>query len=97
MIIAIALAFATISQPRQDPDFWKPLVTDKGTAIQVATLFLTKIYGKEQVRMESPLMARLTNGVWSVTGKLPAGVAGGTATIEIRASDCQVLRIHQSR
>ncbi len=68
-------------------------VPDEQTAISIAVAVWTPIYGKEQIEGEKPYRATLKNGVWTVTGSLPAGYDGGTAEADISQDSGCILRV----
>ena len=72
-------------------------VPDKATAIKIAEAVWLPIYGKK-IYTELPFKAILVNdSIWTVAGTLPKSskkiVIGGTAYIEIRKSDCKILKV----
>jgi len=71
----------------------KGYVPDEQTAIAIAVAVWTPIYGKAQIENEKPYKARLSNGVWTVMGSLPAGYNGGTAVAEISQADGRILKV----
>lgn len=56
---------------------------DAETAIKIAVAVREPIYGKDKIQKEKPLYALLKDGVWTVSGSLPAGWRGGVALAEI--------------
>lgn len=68
-------------------------VPDAETAIRIAEAVSTPIYGQAQIQREKPFHAVLSKGVWTVTGTLPRGKAGGVALAEISRKDGRVLRV----
>jgi hypothetical protein len=68
-------------------------VPDARTAIKIAVAVWEAIYGEEKIAGEKPYRARLTNGVWTVEGSLPAGSVGGVAIAEIAKNDGKILRV----
>jgi hypothetical protein len=71
----------------------KGFIPDAATAVRVAEAILIPIYGQATIAGERPFKAELRNGVWIVTGTLPPGYVGGTATIKISKSDGKVLYV----
>jgi hypothetical protein len=64
-------------------------------AIKIAVAVWEPIYGKTQIESEKPYVAKLNNGIWTVTGTLPANYEGGTATAEIsKETGCIIKIIH---
>ena len=56
-------------------------VPDSNTAVKIAEAVLVPVYGEKQILAERPFTAKLTEGVWTISGTLrcPDG-AGGTTT-----------------
>lgn len=65
------------------------MVPDKDTALRVAEIVLTPIYGKVAVESQKPFSVRLNDGVWVVEGK----IARGQLTIEISKKNGCILRV----
>ena len=68
-------------------------VPDSATAIKVAVAILIPIYGAETICSEYPFIAVLANGVWTVSGSIPAGQVGGAAEVRISKATGQILRV----
>jgi len=68
-------------------------VPDEQTAIAIAVAIWTPIYGRAHIQNEKPYKAKLSNGVWTVTGSLPEGYNGGTAVAEISQEDGRILKV----
>lgn len=62
-------------------------------AKDIATTYLRQIYGAEQIRNESPFIAMLRDGVWTVEGSVPPGADGGAAIIRLCRRNGMVLSI----
>ncbi len=80
----------------RDVGSFKPkdgFVPTSEVAIKIAVAVWEPIYGAEKIAAEQPYRARLTNGIWRVTGSLPPGVLGGVAEAEISKADGRILRI----
>lgn len=69
---------------------------DEETAIAVAEIILTKIYGSDQIKEQRPFFANLKGDKWEISGSLPANKVGGTAYIELKKNG-QVVRLSHSR
>ena len=91
----LAIAGAVAVGGRNASGYWPKdgFVPDRKTAIAVAEAVLTPIYGEKQIASEKPFSARLDGEVWTVTGTLPEGWAGGVAEIKIRKSDTAVVSV----
>ncbi len=73
-------------------------VPNEETAIKIAVAVWIPIYGKGQIEKEKPYKAVLRDGIWYVSGSLPAGfVKGGVAEAEIAKDDGRILRISHGK
>jgi NTF2 fold immunity protein len=77
----------TVGQPKNG------YVPDEQTAIAIAVAVWTPIYGKAQIENEKPYTAKLSKGVWTVQGTLPAGYDGGSPLAEISQEDGRILKV----
>ena len=78
-------------------------VPDEMAAISIAVAAWIPVYGKEKIESQKPYKAKLSNGVWYVSGTLsqpdpeegsrPKIRLGGTAHAEILQSDGTILKI----
>jgi NTF2 fold immunity protein of polymorphic toxin system component len=68
-------------------------VPDEQTAIRIADSVLAERYGRDQLESEKPLIATLSDTIWTVTGTLPPGNEGGVAEIEIRKADGRIIHV----
>ena len=68
-------------------------VPTEETATRIAEAVWLPIYGKETIEQEKPFQAKLSNGVWTVTGTLPEGHLGGVALAEISKENGAILRV----
>jgi hypothetical protein len=85
LLLPLVFMLGILLHAAQSP-VYKPkegYVPDARTAIRVAQAILVPIYGQVQVDSELPLSAKLSGGVWVVTGSLPAGAEGGVAEVRI--------------
>lgn len=77
-------------------------VPDEVTAKKIAEAIWLPIYG-EKILKQSPYKATLVNDIWIVEGLVPEpyrnepNYRGGTAHIEIRKSDCKILKVTHGR
>jgi hypothetical protein len=75
----------------------KGFVPDEETAIKIAEAIWLPIYGKN-VLNEKPYWAILEgDSVWIVRGSLPKGMVGGVPYIEIRKSNCEILKVEHGK
>jgi hypothetical protein len=66
-------------------------IPDENTAIRIAEKKLSIIYGEQQINSEHPFHAHLKNGIWTVSGSLPANMLGGVATIRLDKQTGKVI------
>ena len=72
-------------------------VPDAETAVRIAEAVLVPVYGQAQIDRQGPLTATEHDGVWTVTGRLPPGRAGGVALVRIARRDGTILRMIHGR
>ena len=87
---AVAFAAETIAPNFKPKDGYVP---DARTAIKIAVAVWEPIYGEQKIAGEKPYQTHLTNGVWTVTGSLPANLQGGVAVIEIARNNGRILKV----
>jgi len=68
-------------------------VPNEKTAVRVAEAVLGAIYGEQQIASEQPFSAKLKGDVWTVTGSLPEGMAGGVAEVRISKRTGEILGV----
>jgi hypothetical protein len=73
------------------------LVPDPATAIAIAVAVWEPVYGKKNVAEEAPYRATLKDGRWTVTGTLPKGRVGGTATAVIDKMNGRIITMFHSK
>jgi hypothetical protein len=94
IIILIILFLSFVQNDGYIPE--KGFVPDEATAIKIAEAILIPIYGSE-IYKEEPFNAILKDStVWIIEGTLHADV-GGVAYIEIRKSDCKILKVKHGK
>ena len=72
-------------------------VPNEETAIKIAVAVWSPIYGKGEIEKEKPYKAVLRDGIWYVSGSLPADYVGGVAEAEIAKEDGRILRISHGK
>ena len=72
-------------------------VPDQATAIAIAVAVWEPVYGKKNVAEEAPYQATLKNGRWTVTGTLPKGRVGGTATAVIDKMNGRIIKMYHTK
>jgi hypothetical protein len=96
-LLFISLTFVSVLYAAEAQKHnYKPVsgyVPDAETAIKIAVAVWSPIYGKEQIEKEKPYKATLKNGIWYISGSLPAGWKGGVAEAEIAKDDGRIIRI----
>jgi len=76
----------------------KGVVPDSTTAIKIAEIILSGVYGKRMVDGEKPFTALLVDGCWVVYGHLPDNfLYGGAAEIIIRKTNGEVVNISHGK
>jgi NTF2 fold immunity protein len=94
-ILAISFVLAIIIAQRKDNNVNHSLdyVPNKETAIKIAEAIWLPIYGNE-IYEDTPFVATLKHSsVWVVQGSLNYYTEGGVPHIEIRKSDCKILKV----
>jgi hypothetical protein len=93
---ALIASFASVTATA-DPPLYKPssgFVPTKEVAIAIAVAVWGPLFGTDTIASERPYHAVLKNGVWEVTGSMPAGAEmGGVATALISKDDGRVLNV----
>jgi hypothetical protein len=95
-LVLAPLMLASVAFAAQEPSargYVPPdgFVPDSITAVRVAEAVWFPIYGEQHILSERPFVAKLSGGVWTVTGTLPNGTRGGTAVAKIAKRDGRVL------
>lgn len=87
-------------KPAASQSLPKFVVPNAETAVKIGEAVLIPVYGKKKVEAEEPFKAKLTAGVWVVSGTLhcPDGhggittsCLGGVAVVQISKEDGRVL------
>lgn len=92
--IAVGSAIATIGAqalPNVQPK--AGYVPNEATAVAIAEAVLIPIYGEAEIVADRPYRARLTDGIWKVSGTLPPNTLGGTAVALIARDDGRIVRV----
>ena len=66
---------------------------NEATAVAIAEAVLIPIYGAAEVAADRSYRARLTDGIWRVSGTLPPDRRGGTAVAMIAKDDGRIVRV----
>ena len=98
--IAAALGFAILTtgalvtaQARPSIEPKEGYVPNAETAVTIGVAVFHPIFGSASVNKDRPYKVSLADGIWTVRGTLPPGVAGGTAVAEIAKSDGRIIRV----
>jgi hypothetical protein len=78
------------------PSIQKPTrdyVPNAECAVKVAEAIWLPIYGPDIYKMRPYVAVLKGDSVWVVEGTLPKRTLGGTPYIEIRKSDCKILKV----
>jgi hypothetical protein len=73
--------------------WWKSILIDSESAIQVAEPILFKLYGKERILSERPYKSYLIDHYWVLSGTVPEGHKGGCFLIVLDADNCRVVEV----
>jgi len=101
LIVGSIVTAFTLNQKSQRPlEHYTPkdgFVPNETTAINIAKAIWLPIYGNN-ILDKSPFNAILKDSsVWIVKGILPEGVKGGVPYIEIRKSNCEILKVEHGK
>jgi hypothetical protein len=95
-VLAVGQGKPAVKENEASP-FYKDLVPDKETAVALAEILAVKIYGKENIAKQKPLVAKRVGANWVVEGTFhtkPGELRlGGVVLIKLQAKDCKVLRV----
>jgi hypothetical protein len=72
-------------------------VPEPASAIAIAVAVWEPVYGKKNIADESPYQATLKNNRWTVTGTLPKGRVGGTATVVIDKMTGRIIKMYHTK
>lgn len=73
------------------------VVPDSKSAVKIAEIVLSNIYGEKTIEDEKPFTAFEIEGYWIVYGYLPKGHEGGVAEVFIKKSNGEVIYIAHSK
>lgn len=71
----------------------KGIILDSLSAINVAQIVLTNIYGAKTIKEEKPFTALSNTNYWIIFGHLPDGYVGGVAEIIIKKRNGEIIHI----
>jgi hypothetical protein len=77
--------------------YGKLLIDNKEMAIELAEIYLFKVYGKEHIRDQLPYECYLIDKYWVINGTLPIFSDGGNFEIIISATNGRLLQLIHSR
>ncbi len=101
LVVAFLVVLYSCTASRLAPLQNSRVVPDEETAKKIAEIIWLPIYG-EKIYDEKPFKASLVKNVWRVKGVLhnrgdSTLLMGGTAYIEIRQSDCKILKVFHTK
>jgi len=98
LIAIIIFIFSSFVVSSDNKSFWKKinLVPNEETAIKIAEAVWLPIYD-EHIYSHKPFIAKDKKTYWIVKGTLPKGYKGGVPYIEIRKSDCKILKVEHGK
>jgi hypothetical protein len=73
------------------------VVQNSETAKKIAEAIWIPLYGKSVIDEKPYSTTLIGDSLWVVKGSLKKGYLGGTAYIEIRKSDCKVLKVFHGK
>lgn len=75
------------------------VVPDEETAVSMAIVILSPVYGKEKILKQKPFKATLRGNYWIVIGSMPEGkmMLGGTAIIVINKTNGEIINISHGK
>src|SRR5437899_10676034 len=75
LLCGLCFGLTSLGQEHAKASYMPPqgIVPDKTTAIRLAEVILTPIYGKAAVQNQKPLSAHLDKGIWVVQEKVAPG------------------------
>jgi hypothetical protein len=91
LLIALCGGFTKMSAQSFRPK--DGFVPNEKAAVRIAEAVLSPIYGDEKIVSERPFSAKLKGDVWTVTGSLPGGMAGGVAEVRISKRTGEILDV----
>ncbi len=92
-VCVLILSIATTDHENQDSPQIN-YVPNEQTAVRVAEVIWTELWGEKFVNGCKPFSADSSKGVWHVHGKIPSpGSLGGTIHMKLQICDCKILEI----
>ncbi len=70
------------------------VVGDEKTCLLIAEPILRHVFGDKLIEKELPLRAELKGDVWTVIGTFHGKAFGGTAVLQLKNGNAQVVFIH---
>ena len=91
VVVGAAVIVGAQARPNVKPK--DGYVPNANTAVVIGVAVLEPIYGEARVARDKPYTATLADGIWTIRGTLPPGMAGGSAVAEISKDDGRVVRV----
>lgn len=93
LVMLVSLGYIFAKEDKSNKMITIDYVPDAETAKKVAEAIWLPIYGNK-IYSEKPYVVSLKgDSVWVVTGSISKNKTGGVAYIEIRKSDCKILKV----
>ena len=94
IVLSLIVFLFVRAQKKEETNY----VPNEETAIRIAEAIWLPIYG-DRIYSEKPFVAtfKKKTNTWIVEGSLPPNSSGGVALIEIRKSDCKILRVKHGK
>lgn len=97
-IVSLCFGGAVLAaEPRHSYKPAEGFVPNAETAVRIAIAVWEPIYGRDNIEGQKPIRAELKDGIWYVSGTLPAGLRGGVAEAEIAKLDGRILRVSHGK
>jgi hypothetical protein len=75
---------------------YQELIPNSETAVKIAFIYLSQVYGEKKIIDEFPLNVDSTGGNWIITGTLHSGL-GGTAYIALKKNTGTVINLFHGK
>jgi hypothetical protein len=93
IIVLFVINFTSSSQTQTTQISYTDYVKNEKVAEQIAEIILISIYGDE-IKNQKPFITKLQgDSIWVISGVQKEVEVGGVAYIEIRKSDCKILKV----
>jgi hypothetical protein len=93
LLISIVIISSLCCKPYESMNKIKDYVPDEETAIKIAEAIWLPIYGEDVLKKKPYKATLINNEFWRVEGSLEEEELGGVPIIEIRKTDCKILKV----